>query len=263
MRLSHIFLSISMVSVINCATFGGSSTPEKINLPVTALLVGDSIMGGNLGVYLEKTLSEMQGVHAVRHFRVSSGLSGLHEFQWAEATHDFIRKTHADILIVYFGANDSLAQKVYSENRFASYPSPEFEDQYAMKVRLFLKVTAPYVKKVYWIGQPAVAHPEFTVKYPVLNRIYAQECAQVPNAVFIETWKWTSVDNKFVPNLADKSGTKAPVKWDPVHHTPHGGRMLGELILDRIAADVALPLPWPPPQTVPGQTQENAARPGK
>lgn len=261
MRLGLFPLSILMLGAVSCASLSSTSAPEKIPLPITALLVGDSIMGGNLGVYLEKTLGEMQNVKVVRHFRVSSGLSGLHEFQWAEATHDYIRKTRADILIVYFGANDSLAQKVYSENRFASYPSPEFEDQYAMKVRLFLKVTAPYVKKVYWIGQPAVAHPEFTVKYPVLNRIYAQECAQVPNAVFIETWKLTSVENKYVPNLPDKSGTVGPVKWDPVHHTPHGGRMLGELILDRIATDVALPLPWPPASIVPAK--ETAVRPGK
>jgi len=214
---------------------------QKPTPPLTVLLVGDSVMGGMLGVYLENTLGAMPGVTAIRHYMVSSGLSGLHEYQWTEATHDYIRKIHPEVLIVMFGANDSLAQKVYSENRFAYYPSPEFEDEYAMKVRLFLLSTAPFVKKVYWIGLPAVSHPEFTVKYPVLNRIYARQCAAFPNVAFIDSWKATSVNNQFVPNLPDKSGVVGAVKLDPVHHTAHGGKVLGELVIDRMSQDYVLP----------------------
>jgi hypothetical protein len=217
--------------------------------PVSVLLVGDSIMGGHLGLYLENTLSAMPGVTAVRHYVVSSGLSGLHEYLWTEAAHDYVRKMKPDVLIVMFGANDSLAVKIATTKGFAHLPSPEFEDQYAMKVRLFLQNTAPYVKKVYWIGQPAVLHRDFTVKYPVLNRIYQTECARFPNAVFIDSWKHTSVDGKYVPRLADKNGTVDLVHWDPVHHTAHGGKVLGELVIDTMARDVSLP--WPPaPPTV-------------
>lgn len=253
MRAKLLFVSVLLL--LSCAT--AQKGPVPMARPVSVLLVGDSIMGGHLGLYLENTLAAMPGVTVTRHFVVSSGLSGLHDYLWTEAAHDYIRKTRPDMLIVMFGANDSLAVKIAATKGFAHLPSPEFEDQYAMKVRLFLQNTAPFVKKVYWIGQPAVQHREFTVKYPILNRIYQTECARFPNAVFIDSWKHTSVNGVYVPQLADKSGARGMVHWDPVHHTAHGGKVLGEFVIDAMAEHVSLP--WPPAAPV----VAHSAAPGK
>ena len=166
-------LLTALLLAASCASVEKKAEPAAG--PVSILLVGDSIMGGHLGLFLENTFAGMQGVTVVRHFVVSSGLSGLHDYLWTEAAHDYVRKLKPDILVVMFGANDSLAVKIAATKGFAHLPSPEFEDQYSMKVRLFLQSTAPYVQKVYWIGQPAVQHRDFTVKYPVLNTIYKTE----------------------------------------------------------------------------------------
>ncbi len=225
---------------ISCAlllTFSACHAPRREAVPEklpSILIVGDSIILGKLGEYLETELRS-RGHEVHRHAMVSSGLSGLHEYNWPEATYDFIDQYHPEVLIAMFGANDSLAVKNYDEGpKFTFFSDASFRERYARKVRLFLTLNAPRVKNVYWIGQPNLDHRELTPKYPTLNEIYAQEVSKVPNAVFIPIWDFTSNQGRYNPIMPDKTGATGPLKWDFVHFTPHGGKVLGDHIIDTI-----------------------------
>ncbi|HNJ05804.1 MAG TPA: hypothetical protein PLB73_16205, partial [Leptospiraceae bacterium] len=229
MRALPSILLVFFGILVSCQT--QTRAPEA--LP-SILIVGDSIILGKLGEYLETELGR-RGHEVHRHAMVSSGLSGLHDYNWPEATYDYIDRYHPDLLIAMFGANDSLAVKNYADDaKFTFFSDSGFRERYARKVRLFLSLNAPRVKTVYWVGQPNLDHHELTPKFPVLNEIYAQEVARVPNGVFIPVWDFTSNAGKYKPVMADATGVVGPLKWDFVHFTPHGGKVLGDHIIEAI-----------------------------
>lgn len=206
------------------------------------LIVGDSLMGGNLGIYLLKELNQIQNTNAIRKWKMSTGLSGYKNYNWTEASFDYIHRFKPDILIVCFGANDGYAVKVAAQNKLIYLPSPASLKHYALKVRLFLHSTAPYVKKVYWIGLPALKPGYFSKRYPKLNKIFQDECSKVNNAEFIDSWTLTSKDGQYLKKMADRSGYMGVMHWDEVHYSMHGGKVLGEMILEKISSDYSLQL---------------------
>jgi hypothetical protein len=57
----------------------------------------------------------------------------------------------------------------------------------------------------------------------------------VPNVVLrVRVPCVTSNAGKYKPVMADATGVVGPLKWDFVHFTPHGGKVLGDHIIEAI-----------------------------
>ncbi|MCB1172487.1 MAG: DUF459 domain-containing protein [Leptospiraceae bacterium] len=205
------------------------------------LLVGDSLMGGHLGNFLLTRLNSQSGIKAVRHWKISTGLSGIDRYSWIEAAYTYIQMLQPDILIVWIGANDSYSVKTSTDSSFKIVGSKEYKEHYGLKVKMFLHNSSPFVQRIYWIGLPAVDNAKFNSRYPVVNSIFQAECSQVENAVFINTWELTSRGGQPLQSMTDKNGRTGPMFWDEVHYSSHGGKVLGELVLDVISRDYPLP----------------------
>ena len=212
---------------------------KQLNPPLNFLIIGDSMIGGYFGLRLTQQLNGLPGVTARRMFRKSTGLSQLVRYNWSARSIRYISKYRPDILVVMFGSNDGLAVRLKS-GKLIYYRNKKWEGFYRQRVHAYLKLVAPHVKKVYFVGQPSTKHRFFGKRYPALNRIYREECSKVPGAVYMPSWELTSLQGKYLLIMQDRKGKTGYVKskHDHVHHTPFGGKVLAELFIDYIMKDV-------------------------
>lgn len=203
--------------------------------------------GGWFGILLEKRLNELPGCRAFRYYKISTGLSGLHSYNWYKQTDDYLQKHSPDVLITFFGANDGLAVKTRKNRLKSRYPrkfyharKQKYKELYSFYVYEYMLHNHTRFQKIFWLGQPATSHPELRHKYPLINEIYAREAQKFLNVHYIPSWKLTSgPKGEFLEYMADRTGRKHRVKWpDKVHQTKPGGEIFLEKIWPYIQKEI-------------------------
>lgn len=239
------FLLSITIGLIQCSTtVKQNPATEKVNSPATILMVGDSMMGGFFGKALAEELQSRPGITVIRDYKISTGLSGLHPYDWQSRTEELMQLHRPDILVILFGANDSLAVKE-KDGTETLYRNPNFRTRYVRHVHDFVKFFSPRLKRVYIIGQPATDHHQFGVRYPVLNDMFQETVSHFPNTVYVPSWKHT-VNEKGMYSLymKDKEGKLRKVKYDDqVHPTPAGGIIMKDALLRYFEAEIDLAEP--------------------
>lgn len=242
MKKSHFIFIILLIFTFGCAkeTLKKDITQKPmLHPPLRFLILGDSLIGGFFGVMLAYELERNPGISTKRFYHKSTGLSEYHRYNWPVRTVTYIKRFRSDILVVLFGANDSYAVRLKSGKLHFHWQNG-FKELYAGRVRAYIRNALRYVKKIYWIGQPATNHRSFGPRYVMLNKIYREECEKVPGASYIPAWKWTSINGIYTPVMTDKRGVTGYVKFrgDRIHHSRFGGRVLAEKFIDFIRKDI-------------------------
>lgn len=232
----------SLALFASCATtVQKNPAQQKVKPPITILMVGDSMMGGFFGKALAEELQSRPGITVIRDYKISTGLSGLNPYDWQARTNELMALYNPDILIISFGANDSLAVKE-KDGTETLYRNPNFRTRYVRHVHDFVKFFSPRLKRVYIIGQPATDHHQFGVRYPVLNDMFQETVSHFPKAVYVPAWKHTVNEKGFyAPYMKDKEGKMRKVKYDDqVHPTPAGGIIMKDALLPYFEAEIEL-----------------------
>lgn len=244
--LSSFALS-GLAVLVSCASSPQANPArDKVKTPITVLMVGDSMMGGFFGKALGENLDARPDVDVERVYVISTGLSGLHPFNWTNRTEELIEKHHPDVLVAYYGANDTLAVKEKDGKNYL-FNSPEYRKRYARHVHEYVKRFAPRVKRLYLLGQPATDHRSLATRYPVTNDVFREICTHFPNAFYVPTWDLTLIKGKYAPYMTDSEGKLRKMKYeDAVHPTPAGGKIMTEAALPYFLAELDLKDPVPP-----------------
>lgn len=212
------------------------------------LVVGDSIVL-DVGVQLQSTLLKSYKISQIKiDYKISTGLSRIDYYDWYSRTTQLIKSYQPDVLVVMFGGNDD-KDIIDFQGKYRTTLTPEWKKAYRERVEKYAKLaSAPPVRKVYWIGQPISSRPRYSKFFSIFNEIYRDVSKKYPKVEYISSWEKFSVNDKFAPILADKSGKRGYVKAnDGVHLTPHGAKILSDLVIDKMLQDKVLKKPEPKP----------------
>lgn len=261
-RAVFFFATYAVISLLPSCRSVPATNParEKARTPLTVLIVGDSMAGGFFGKALAEDLASRPGVQVQRVYVISTGLSGLHPFNWTARTEELFKLHHPDVLIALYGANDTLAVREATGKDYL-FNHPQYRQRYARHVHDYVKRFAPRLKRLYLVGQPATDHHSLSIRYPVANDVYREVASHFANAYYVPTWDHTVIKGKYAPFLPDSDGKLQKVKYsDAVHPTPAGGKIMADAVMPYFTAELDLRNPSPQPAAVAGKDRPTDAR---
>jgi hypothetical protein len=172
-------------------------TPTATATAKKILLLGDSMIAGAIGLFLEKGLGKL-GYDVHRKGKSSTGLARPDFFSWPKEAAAQVAAFPPDATICMFGGND--VQGLWmGRGSWVTWPEPGWPAEYARRVNAFADIVAPNGEPLFWIGMPVMRPEKFHVRVQRVNTIYRAEMAIRPGGHFIDIWRL----------LADEDGNYA------------------------------------------------------
>ena len=188
------------------------------------LLVGDSMIAGALGLYLERGLRDEHGYVTHRRGKTSSGLARPDFFDWIEeAQRQNEEFPEADAAIAMFGGAQGLRMP---ERKWIRWHEPGWSEEYARRVNAFADAIAPNNRQMFFIGMPVMGRERLHARVQRINTIYRAEMAIRPNAKFIDIWRVLSDERGEYTDRVKIDGKRRRVRaGDGVHLNQTGARI--------------------------------------
>ncbi|HET6585017.1 MAG TPA: DUF459 domain-containing protein, partial [Nannocystaceae bacterium] len=229
-----------------CLVLGGARTARAADGP-KILVVGDSMIAGGFGVFLERALEKEYALPVLRKGKSSSGLARPDFHDWPEAAAAIVEGWKPAASVVMFGGND--VQGLYmGKGEWIRWNDDGWDEEYARRVDAFCEIIAPAGERIFWVGMPVMRPAKFHARVQRVNVIYRARMAARPGALFVDAWDVLADDNGA---YADKIaiGTKAdgtPGKkvrvraGDGIHLSPAGANVLRDHVLAVLEKELAI-----------------------
>jgi hypothetical protein len=181
------------------ATLGGALTSAALPRSAGAdepaapakkkiLLLGDSMIAGAIGLFLENGLRKLHGYEVRRKGKSSTGLARPDFFHWPKEARAQVEAFPPDAVVAMFGGND--VQGLWmGKGEWITWPEPSWSGEYARRVVEFADIVAPGGRPLFWIGMPVMRPEKFHVRVQRVNTIYRAEMAIRPGGHFIDIWR--------------------------------------------------------------------------
>jgi hypothetical protein len=214
------------------------------------LLVGDSMIAGALGLFLERGLRE-SGHLVSRRGRSSTGLARPDFFDWQSAVREAVTDTNPEVAVAMFGGND--VQGLWlAPDRWIRWQDPGWSEEYARRVDAFCDALSSSGAHIVWIGLPAMRSPRFSSRVERVNTIYRAEMAIRSRARFLDTWSVLAdegggyVDHVELADEPRPDGRRKRRRvrvraGDGIHLTTEGARMLAAWVLGELGSTLVEP----------------------
>lgn len=218
--------------------------PKKqlLEAPLNILLLGDSTMIEGFGPALERLLEENN--HTVNRYGVySSGLTLDAKINWSVAGANYANQHSPDLIISSYGPNDG--QTIYDSQGTHTVTSPSWESAYKRRVdkyvdSIFASAGAPEYLLI--VGQPMPGTDDFRYKFTKINSVFAKVAEENEQIIYLDSWDRFTDNGNYTSLVADDSGKRAIARYaDGVHLTPHGSKILSNLVLQKINTDLIEP----------------------
>ena len=239
-------LSVSLPMSAEAAAAKKPKRAKKPSVPPsgkTVAILGDSMIAGAVGLFLERALQETYGHEVVRHGKSSTGLARPDFYNWQEAGPKAVQGTKTDAVIAMFGGNDAQSLRTGTTNKsgWIHWGEPEWEAEYRRRIQSFAQAVAPVPTKMLWIGMPVMRPEKLNARVQLLNQIYRSEISLREAAQFIDIWDALTDDaGQYQDRLPITEGGKKKTMRAPdgVHMTVAGAHYLVDTIAPQIHAHI-------------------------
>lgn len=203
------------------------------------LMVGDSMIAGAFGLFLERYLEREYGLSVDRSGKSSTGLSRPDFFNWlTEVERLRERGGPYDAVICMFGGNDGQGQFMgrRADPKWIRYGEAGWDDEYRRRVVAFADAATGGVSSIYWVGMPVMGLSRLHERMRHLNQIYRGELCIRPRAHFIDIWRTLADDQgRYIQRKRLGRKRVSLRASDGVHLTGAGATFLVEKVAPRIA----------------------------
>ena len=204
------------------------------------LIVGDSMIAGAFGLFLERAMDEREGVVAVRDGRSSTGLARPDFFDWTTKIEALVKEESPDVVVCMFGGNDG--QGLYmgrrAEPKWIRYPDGRaWTEEYARRIDAFADAAMGHGAALAWIGMPIVEPEGMAAKMRWVNKIYRARMSVRARARFIDVWSVLADEQgRYRQKISVEGGKKRLRGNDGVHLSVLGARMMVKAVAPQIVA---------------------------
>jgi hypothetical protein len=193
------------------------------------LIVGDSMIAGAFGLYLEQRLRKRAGHEVLRRGKSSSGLSRPDFFDWMEEGERLCSEFSPDAVVVMFGGNDG--QGLYmgrgAEPKWIRWHEPGWTEEYARRVAAFADLVASPPRQLFWVGMPVMRPEKLDARISHLNTIYRGAMEGRPGATFLDVYGVLAASEGGYADYVEVDGKRVRVRAsDGVHLSGPGATVL-------------------------------------
>lgn len=205
------------------------------------LIVGDSMIAGAFGLFLERALRRRFDLTVHRRGKSSTGLARPDFFDWHEEAERLVADFEPDVTVVMFGGNDVQGLRM-PDRGWIRWHEPEWKYEYAARVAAFCDILAPARQQIFWVGMPVMRPPKFHHRVQRVNTIYRAELALRRNAYFVDIWSLFADGHGHYADrveVANKGRVRVRA-GDGIHLTVAGAHHLKNHVLDELAVKLEL-----------------------
>ncbi|MEE9382113.1 MAG: DUF459 domain-containing protein [Nannocystaceae bacterium] len=155
------------------------------------LILGDSMIAGAFGLYLERELTRRYGYLVKRRGKSSSGLARPDFFDWLKEGARQRERVSPDAVVVMFGGNDGQGLHMGKRNKpeWIRWNDAGWTGEYARRVSAFYDQVAPSGERVFWLGMPVMRPQKLNRRVQVMNEIFREQMhLRGPRAHFLDIW---------------------------------------------------------------------------
>lgn len=198
------------------------------------LIVGDSMIAGAIGLFLERGLRDEHGYQVRRKGKSSTGLARPDFFSWPEEAKAQVLAFQPDVAVAMFGGNDVQGLRM-PDRGWIRWPEPGWGEEYARRVNAFADIVAPGGRPLFWIGMPVMRPEKFHVRVQRVNTIYRAEMAIRPGARFVDIWRLLADPEGAYADRLDEDGapggkTVRVRAGDGIHLSVEGARRVAAYV---------------------------------
>ncbi len=189
---------LGLLGGITGALTGLSPRRARAGTP-RVLLLGDSMIAGALGLFLENALRREHGYEVQRYGKSSTGLARPDFFSWMKEAKRQIEAFPApDAVVAMFGGNDVQGLYMGREKRkggvrgnvkWITWHDEGWRHEYARRITEFADIVAPDGRLLFWISMPVMRPEKFHSRVHKVNTIARAEMAIRPGGRFIDIWR--------------------------------------------------------------------------
>lgn len=201
------------------------------------LLVGDSMIAGAVGRFVEDGLRDEAGYEVHRRGKISSGLARPDFYDWIEQGAALREEIEPDAVVVMFGGNDGQGLYMGEDARpkWIRLKEKAWTDEYRRRVNAFADAVAPGDERLFWVGMPMMRSAGLNARVKHMNVIYRAEMAIRADAWFVDIWRVLAAPGgKFTERLT-VDGVNMRVRTpDGVHVSIRGAKVLARHIVPAV-----------------------------
>jgi len=202
--------------------------------PYRVLIVGDSMIAGGFGLFLQRDLETHEGYSVERRGKSSTGLARPDFYDWIEEGAKARAETKPDAVVCMFGGNDG--QGLYmGKDSWIRWGEDEWSPEYRRRINRFADAVTAEGERLYWIGMPQMRLERLHERVGHMNTIFEAEMAIRPNARFIDIWQVLADDKGRYADKLEIGGRRVRVRTgDGVHLTVDGCHYLADAVRPRL-----------------------------
>jgi|GEM_PF-1593825 len=204
--------------------------------PLRVWVIGDSL-AGPVGSALRALGGESGLVEVTVHSEGGSGLAQLEVLDWPAFLTDNPPPGVLDAVVVILGANDG--QGMAAAEGWAAFGTPEWDDRYAALVGGLIGQLLGGASRVYWVGLPAMADPDYDARMQHVSTLIQNETVKRLEARYIEARSlFTDAAGRYAAALPIGEGAVVTLRAaDGIHFTSAGAGVLAERILEVLGSE--------------------------
>jgi hypothetical protein len=243
-RLTRRAFAAGTLGSLGFALLGGARTAAAADAP-KVLVIGDSMIAGAFGVFLERALEKDYALPVRRKGKSSSGLARPDFHDWHEAAREIVGAWKPDASVVMFGGNDvqglyiPKAVREKGQDEWIRWQDDGWDEEYGRRIDAFCDIIAPGGERIFWVGMPVMRPPKFHARVQRVNVIYRARMAARGGAKFVDAWDVLADENgAYADKIAvgkNEDGTlgkKVRVRaGDGIHLSPAGANVLRDHVL--------------------------------
>ena len=205
--------------------------------PQRILFAGDSMMQGVAPLVSRELSKRYPDWFMLDLSRQSTGLTVRRYFDWPTRIIEEMDAQQLSLVVIFLGPNDPWDLVV--DGRRHVFPSPEWAQQYALRVDEILSAARARGVKVIWLGLPAMREGRVQQGAVVQNQIFYHR-AKAWGTDYLATEPFIgALSEPFQKFMPDDAGQPVNLRaGDGIHFTPAGLHRIKQALLQHLEGEI-------------------------
>lgn len=208
--------------------------PSDASARPKILLLGDSMIAGGFGLFLEQGLRDGAGFRVERQGKTSSGLARPDFYDWMERAAAARDRHRPDAVVCMFGGNDGqgLFMGKKADPAWIRYGEPGWFPEYRRRVAQFADIARAEGAALFWIGMPPMGPEKLNERVRAMNVVFRGEMAVRQRAWFVDIWPLLADEDGAFATHRELEGQRTRVRaHDGVHLNRVGATYLAQQVI--------------------------------
>ncbi len=211
--------------------------------PYNVLMIGDSMMGGYVGIFIQQKLMESKNTRVHRKGVVSTGLAFPNYYNWDKKLEKLVKKRKANVLIVMIGTNDFHSLYSLDQKRYIRFESRKWKDEYTKTTMRLMRIARKHRLLTFWIGLPITEKRSLNPRIKAVNAIHEESASHFDNIHYIPLWKMFSRGKeRFIRYIKNAKGRNVRIRTrDGIHLNYLASQTASRYVLKGMSKYIKIP----------------------